>query len=365
MGGTTSTEINQIIQSKMLYKENMESISKNMTSVNTDVENLINQQAEQYTMLHNTADLSGTVISASGKDSKVNIGQSNNAKVKITVEQMTEVINNISVSITSEIQNTLESSLNMQQLGELVNNISNEMKNSATGALGDIGKDQDTKVNITEDNEMDIELNKKLENYIENVVSTTLKNHSDKTCGTHFETSNEFKLVNGIITVNDSAEVNLNQSNDVEITDECKQFDEVKNDIIINLCAGAGIDVSNVVEVSQSSSSTTDVTNKKENEGLGADLADAFGGIGDMFGGIFSGLTTPILIIGGVICCVILIAIVGIAFVMTDETGSQTLQGLASTGADLARNMTPAGKASQLIGGKMTTFEKILSYFNY
>ena len=48
MGGKSSSEIKRIVENNMLFSLDLEAISKNMTNVNTHVENKLKQAAENY-----------------------------------------------------------------------------------------------------------------------------------------------------------------------------------------------------------------------------------------------------------------------------------------------------------------------------
>ena len=102
----------------------------------------------------------------------------------------------------------------------------------------------------------------------------------------------------------------------------------------------------------------SDTDQKVDNQGIGKDLGDAVESVGTSIGSIFSSATTIVVVLGCVICCVVLIAIGSLAFIMTDETGSQTIKGLSET----ALKMTPTGKISSAVkGGKGSLFDAIMA----
>lgn len=346
MGGQSSTEIKNVCKTKMLYEQQLESISKTMNNINTKVETALKQAATSKVDLDNDMDLSGTSLVVSGKGTNADIGQSNKAKVLLSVEQVAEIMNSITQEITNEIKDTVFTSVDMATLSNLIANVNQEVKNSAT-SIASAGRSDKNKIDNTIESDTEIINKQRIENYIENVVSTCLSNHSDKYCGTNFSASNKFKLVNGQIVVNDGANLNLKQENDVEISTECSQVDKVNNNIIVALCGGVGIQIDNKITMTTTNETKSDTDQKVDNQGVGKDLGDTVESVGTAVGSIFSSATTIFVILGCVICCVVLIAIGSLAFIMTDETGSQTIKGLSET----AIKLTPTGKLASVAKG--------------
>ena len=357
MGGQSSTIIKNVCKTNMLYKQDLEAISKTMNNINTKVETALKQAAANKVSLDNQMDLSGTSLVVSGKGTVADIGQSNKAKVLLSVEQVAEIMNSITEEITNEIKDTVFTSVDMATLSNLIGNVTQEVKNSAT-SIASAGRSDKNQINNTIETDIDVINKQRIENYIENVVSTCLSNHSDKYCGTDFNATNKFKLVNGQIVVNDGANLNLTQNNDVEITTECSQIDKINNTIIVALCGGVGIQIDNKITMTTTNETKTDTDQKVDNQGVGKDLGDTIESVGTSIGSIFSSATTIFVVLGCVICCVVLIAIGSLAFIMTDETGSQTIRGLSET----AIKMTPTGKiASAVKGGNGSLFDAIMA----
>ena len=217
MGGQSSTIIKNVCDTKMLYEQQLESISKTMNNINTKVETALKQAAANKVNLDNQMDLSGTSLVVSGKGTTADIGQSNKAKVLLSVEQVAEIMNSITEEITNEIKDTVFTSVDMATLSNLIGNVTQEVKNSAT-SIASAGRSDKNQINNTIETDIDVINKQRIENYIENVVSTCLSNHSDKYCGTDFNATNKFKLVNGQIVVNDGANLNLKQNNDVGVS---------------------------------------------------------------------------------------------------------------------------------------------------
>lgn len=357
MGGQSSTIIKNVCETKMLYEQQLEAISKTMNNINTKVETALKQAATNKVNLDNDMDLSGTSLVVSGKGTNADIGQSNKAKVMLTVEQVAEIMNSITQEITNEIKDTVFTSVDMATLSNLIGNVTQEVKNSAT-SIASAGRSDKNEIDNRIETDIDVINKQRIENYIENVVSTCLSNHSDKYCGTNFSASNKFKLVNGQIVVNDGADLNLKQENDVEISTECSQVDKVNNNIIVALCGGVGIQIDNKITMTTTNETKSDSDQKVDNQGVGKDLGDTVESIGTSVGSIFSSATTIFVILGCVICCVVLIAIGSLAFIMTDETGSQTIKGLSET----AIKLTPTGKIASIAkGGSGSLFNAIMA----
>lgn len=356
MGGRSSTIIKNVCDTKMLYEQQLESISKTMNNINTKVETALKQAATSKVNLDNDMNLSGTSLVVSGKGTSADIGQSNKAKVLLNVEQVAEIMNSITQEITNEIKDTVFTSVDMATLSNLIGNVTQEVKNSAT-SIASAGRSDKNKIDNTIKTDIEIVNKQRIENYIENVVSTCLSNHSDKFCGTNFNASNKFKLVNGQIIVNDGANLNLKQNNDVEISTECSQVDKVNNTIIVALCGGVGIQIDNKITMTTTNETKSDTAQKVDNQGIGKDVGDTVESVGTAVGSIFSSATTIFVILGCVVCCVVLIAIGSLAFIMTDETGSQTIRGLSET----ALKMTPTGKIASIARGGGSLFDAIMA----
>lgn len=364
MGGKSSVEVRNVINNNMMYKSQLESISKSMTNVNTKVQNAINQAAENYIELKKKMNLTGTSIVADG--GTVNIGQTTKGTVTLTSTQMSEIINTITQDIAAEIEETVLNNVDIEALTELANKAESSVQNSSTNISG-AGRNDKTKINNTVNTDIDVEIVQKIENYIENVVATCVNNFSDKYCGTKFLSSSEFELQNGQIVAKNEGTVNLTQADTVTVTSTCSQVDKINNDIIIALASGVGIELDNEIKMITSTSADNSASQTLDNKGLGDDIADAVKGVGSAIGSIFSSTYTIIAIIGCVICCVILLAVGGLAFIMTDETGSQTLQGLANTASSTAleaAKMSPQGKLASIVGGcgyGVSMFDRIMT----
>ena len=89
-------------------------------------------------------------------------------------------------------------------------------------------------------------------------------------------------------------------------------------------------------------------------KGLGEGIATTAEGIGSGIGTIFSSATSIFFIIFGVICCIMIVAVIAIAYMTTNETFGENLGKAASAAKDVSE-VLPQGKAmkiaNQLTGG--------------
>lgn len=365
MGGKSSTEIKRIVENNMLFSVDLESISKTMINVNTEVENKIKQAAENYAEQRNKMNLSGSELVADG--ATVIVGQSNKGKSALSVSQIAEIMNDISANITTSIVNSISDALDIETIQKLLSEVEDQVENSAS-SISSAGREDSSKIDETIKNNTEVKLKTKLENYVENVVNNNVVNHSDKYCGTKFLQSNDFELVNGKITAKNNGVLELTQNNEVEITSECSQVDTINNQIIVDLCTGVGIEVSQEVKTKMQTESEDKAKNDIKNEGLGEDLGDAARGAGeglstgakgvgeglsDIATGIGSGIGTIfessfgiIAVIFGVICCIMIVGVLAIAYMATNKTFGENL-GIAG---DVASKFTPQGNLSKALG---------------
>lgn len=360
MGGKSSSLIKRVVENKMLFSIDLESISKSMTNINSSIENSLNQAAENYLEQKNKMNLSGTELVADG--GTIDIGQSNKGKSTLTVEQIVEILNDVSLSITSEIVNSISDALDIETIQKLLSEAENQLKNSATG-ITSAGREDNTSIDETIKNDTEVNLKTKLENYVENVVNNNVINHSDKYCGTKFLQSNDFELVNGKITAKNQGTINLSQNNEVEITSECKQIDQINNKVVVDLCTGVGIEVSQEVKTKMETEAQDKAKNDISNEGLGKEVGEAAEGagkgvksaaegagnalssvskgIGSAISSVFSSTIGIFAIVCGAIFCIILVICLVLFFTATDETGSKTILGVTETVGDTAKTIAP------------------------
>ena len=119
--------------------------------------------------------LSGTELVADG--GTIDIGQSNKGKSTLTVEQIVEILNDVSLSITSEIVNSISDALDIETIQKLLSEAENQLKNSATG-ITSAGREDNTSIDETIKNDTEVNLKTKLENYVENVVNNNVINQN-------------------------------------------------------------------------------------------------------------------------------------------------------------------------------------------
>lgn len=350
MGQTSSQEIKKIINNKMMMKSEFESISTQMNNINTKIENDIKQAAMTNVESVNERNIDGMTITAKGKGTKLDMSQENDAKVSVTVEQMSKIMNDVNESIASMINQAVEQAIDIEQLTKLMTDAEKKAETSATAAAS-IGSSDKQKIEEQINNETEVEIKQKFEQHVENVVSTAIENHSSKTCGINFLAKNKQNLSNITADLSEGAEVDMSQKNKIEITDDCKQFDEVNNNIIINLCNDFGIQLDNEIKLKNSTDSSTSAKQTTDNKGLGSEIADVADGIGGMFSSLFNSTTYIFIGISLVVCCVVFVVIFGLSYVMTDETGSKTLMGVTNTVANAATSATPTGAVAKVISG--------------
>ena len=356
MGGSSSSEIKRIVENNMLFSIDLEACSKTMNNINTEIENKLKQSAENYAEQRNKMNLSGTELVADS--GTVIVGQSNKGKSTLTVSQVAEIMNEVSASITSQISNSIADALDIETIQKLLSEVENQAKTSST-SIASAGREDSSKVDETIKNNTEVNLKTKLENYVENVVNNNVINHSDKYCGTKFLQSNDFELVNGKITAKNNGVLELTQNNEVEITSECSQVDTINNQIIVDLCVGVGVEISQEVKTKMQTESTDKSKNTVENKGVIDEAGDAVSNVvesaGSAVGKIFSSTTGIFLIVGLVACCIVIVVIIGLSFTLTNENTAKNITAIGETTKSIAE-LTPQGKIASIsskIGGNL------------
>lgn len=348
MGGKSSSEIKRIVENNMLFSLDLEAVSKTMNNVNTEVENKIKQAAENYAEQRNKMNLSGTELVADG--GTVVVGQSNTGTSTLTVSQMAEIMNEISANISTSIVNSISDALDIETIEKLLSEVENQAKTSST-SIASAGREDSSKVDEQITNNTEVNLKTKLENYVENVVNNNLINHSDKYCGTKFLQSNDFELIDGKITAKNDGVLELTQKNELNIKSECSQVDKINNQIIVDLCTGVHIDLSQEVKTKMQTESTDKSKNKVENEGIIDEAGNAVSNVvestGNAIGNIFSSSIGIFLIIGLVACCIVVVVIIGLSFTLTNENTAKNISAIGETTKSIAE-LTPQGKIASI-----------------
>lgn len=351
MGGTHSKQsIQNIVNNNMLVKADLTSITESMTNVDTELNNQLQQSAVSMTELKNLYNFKNVNITADG--GTVNIEQSNDAKVYVSIEQTAKIVNSLSENITNEINQAITEAIDMEAVTSLINKAKSDETNGAVNvnkAIDSVaGKDTDIEIKNEVNTNMEVSTSQRLENYINNVVKTVIANHLDQYCGTNFKSLNEITFDGSNINAINNGVLNLKQTNKLDLTDECKQNSEINNEIIIQLCSGVGVEIDDSIKLT----SSTEATNENERKEVNQSLVDeAFNGVANVATSVTSGLYSILAVVGVVICIVVIVVIGGLAFVMTDETGSKTLGNLANTAADVASKANPAGAAASILKG--------------
>ena len=86
-------------------------------------------------------------------------------------------------------------------------------------------------------------------------------------------------------------------------------------------------------------------------EGIGSGVRNVVSGIGDAIGNVFGSAQYIISAIGLSICCILIITVVAIGYILTDETGGQNVMSLANLATDVIPQTKAAKSIGKIVGG--------------
>lgn len=289
----------------------------------------------------------------SAGDVNLTVDQSNAAQVKFTSEVVEEIKNEIDASITSQLTNdimsSVDSSVAMDLIGKAASNV-----DKGWGAMN-FGDQQQTEVktNLNINTENNIKTN--IENIVEMVVNYSLNTESINKCMSKTTTSNGFKVFSA--EAGGDINLQLTQKNEVESITDCFTSVEIINSLVSNLLGAVGITVEDDMTQDVKGSSESGAESITSSQGVGGAFAEAAEGIGNMINSAFKSTQYIFIAVALCVCCVLIIAVVVIGYILTDEQGGKNVQALAN----LATDVIPQTRAAKTVG---TILGGFFEYFN-
>lgn len=366
MGNKTSSEVNTMIKNKVVNSLDLNMYCETINETAVETANNV------FTSHSASADVSNEFktgkISVSGKDSKADLSLSNKGTVQMNSQIITEIVNNVSNTISSQMTADITQMIDNELLNKLTEEMNQNIKNGMLSTA--FGNENSNKQNTNIENDIQNNTNLSFSNIVKNITNYNMNNNIENKCLASYKSKN--KVDADGIEITEGGELKFNLSNNIDVSLDCISNTQLINNIASDLCNLADIKI--IDEKKTKSSNEADIKNSQdvENGGLGEAVASAAEGVGEGAGsiinsagnavsGIFSSTTKIFLIIGLVVCCVVIIAIVAIGYILTDEQGSKTVQGLASTATQV---VGPSGKlnmAKNLVsnpssGGKICIF---------
>ena len=333
-------------------------------TINETATNIANDIYLSHTANANiTNEMNVGTISVSGKDSKANLSLSNKGSVKMTSEIITEIMNDVSSSIASQMIADVKEMIDTDLLNKITEEMNQNIENGMMSTA--FGNKTENSQETTMKNEINNKTKLSFENIVKNITTYNMSNNIEEQCLSNTNVKNKMTADN--ILVSAGGELLFKLENEVDVKLDCISNVKLINRIASDLC-----NLSNIkIEEDKTTKNTTDLNKKNKqdvkNKGTGEVLESLGDGIGNVaektttgIGNIFKSTTLIFFIIGCVVCIVLIVAIFGISYILTDETGSQSVQGIVNTAVSAAG---PGGKLKMLTGkGYGNTLDESFKY---
>ena len=345
-------------------------------TINETATNIANNIYLSHTANANiTNEMNVGTISVSGKDSKANLLLSNKGSVKMTSEIITEIMNDVSSSIANQMVADVKEMIDTDLLNKITEEMNQNIENGMMSTA--FGNKTENSQETTMKNEINNKTKLSFENIVKNITTYNMSNNIEEQCLSNTNVKNKMTADN--ILVSEGGELLFKLENEVDVKLDCISNIKLINRIASDLC-----NLSNIkIEEDKTTKNTTDLNKKNKqdvkNKGTGEVLESLGDGIGNVaekttdglanmvekttsgVGNIFKSTTLIFFIIGCVVCIVLIVAIFGISYILTDETGSQSVQSIVNTAVSAAG---PGGKLKMLTGkGYGNTLDESFKYY--
>lgn len=351
MGNKASSISKTNIQNKIINSIDLNAYCEtvNETAINTANEVYISHTASAYAKNEMNIDK----ITISGKDTKADLKLSNTGQVKMTSEMITDITNSVSNSISSTMIADIKEMIDTDLLNKLTEEMNQNIKNGMLSTA--FGNENNTNQETNIENNIENKTNLSFENIVKNITNYNMTNNIEEQCMANSKSENQLNV--NSIEVSDGGELKFNLENDIDVKLDCISNIKLINNIASNLCNLANIKVEEEKKTKTDNDIDKKTTQTVENEGFGGALGNIIGNFGEAVSSVFKSSTLIVFIIGCVVCIVLIVAVFGIAYILTDETGSQSVQGLAAT---ISSNVGPGGKMKMLTGkGNNSSTDKL------
>lgn len=367
MGSSNSKQkIEQIFNNKIALQSDLQSLISEETNCENNIIAAINNASSTDVSMVNNRKMTGSVISI-GKGATVEGSQKINGTITISAQKVAEIASTVSNDITTSFMNEINNNWNadlMNQMSQLI-----DTTTTSGNGVGKSNSNADIKTEVN--NDVNMSTSQKIEQYMKDVINNTINNQINNSCSNNVNAMNKDEYENVSVSLDENATFNIGQGIDLTITTECIQNAKLNIQMMNALAKGIGVTVKNDMKTTTSNTSDTTSSTSATSKGLIDEAGDAVGGIVDSTGdalsgvmdstgnalgnvvdsagnavsGIFSSATSIIFIIGCVVCVVLIAAVFGISYILTDETGASAVSNLANTA------VSAANPVSKVIGG--------------
>lgn len=349
MGGNQSkSEITTSNNSSIVNKSSVDVLNKTMMNIaNENIMKVLNDSAI-YVSQKNIINLSGITT----EDSLIldNVDQENTAVVQFDSQTISTMVNSVNTAITSKMVADITKSVDNNVLSNIVAKVAEKSKTGwGNTSIGDKDK---TIVSTLNNVNVNNTTSTNLQNIVEACVKNTITTDKANKCISSMEQLN-------LIAVKDSKfkEVsikNVTQKNALDVFSKCLIKDSTMSEITTSLANIADVKIAETTKTDTTIKTDADVSISKEKQGIADSISSGLSGL-------FSGNSMYISIGSSVsLCCILIIAVIGIVIIMTSEQGGKNIGSLAQT----ALKFTPQGAALNALTGSKGLSKNKTSNFN-
>ncbi len=376
MGGSSSkAKTKQTITNNTVNQNFMDTVNKNI--MNSSVETLVKNASSCSSSVDQTNQCNVTDSTIAG-DFNLNATQTNIAKVNFSCVQASQASADMMAAMSQAMTQEMKS-LNGTDAAANLNAAAGT--SNKTGALTTGGGSSSSQTNANVTNNVTNETITKVENIFEQNISNNFTADTVNECIGRTSQSNVVDVEG--VKVGGNANIGCNQTNSIEVVQECKQLSEAINKTTQEVFNELGLSVSTESDTSSATESTMTATSENVSTGLVQDLGTAVSSVIDSVGGVLGAFGLAMLTPYIASFCMVSICILCVVLIMfgmgsmggssssgsaaptsigTDTgtsaglgsfmggTGSSSLGGLGSTGASLGSAFS-AGKSFGLFGG--------------
>ena len=349
-------------KSKNLTKNQNNQYITNESVINILNENMLSAAISSMTKVLNSSysivDLRNAIVIQGqvfkGKTT-ITTKQNNVAAVNFTSNTVDTLVNEIRTDVVNEMVSEIVSNIDTDVLNDMVSEAATKLTSgwgSTSFANSDVSETE-TINNLSVNNTSETNL----KNILNLCVSNEIYTEKINDCISDTRLRNELDVINN--TFEGDVDFVLEQNNTVNTLTNCAINNSTMESIINTFSSLADIQVEDTKETEVEQKSVSKSTFEKEEQGVGGAVGEAAEGVGkgagqvlesggkavgEAAGGISEGISN---LFGGYgyyvsiacsicICIILIIAIIGIAYVLTSEQGGKNIGMIANTATKLA-----------------------------
>jgi hypothetical protein len=332
MGGSSSkATTTNTYNTQIVNKNDLELLNK---SVNDFVSNtVINQASNCSSTISQLQDVSFTDINAKGDIVLGSVDQTQSSAITFDCVQLSTFQNDIANGVLQQYMNAIQNSYSTSAISEMTA----AAKTNAGDQFGSTGK---AKSNSKSNNNYNFtsvtDTHQDIQNIVENAITNNMSMTDTQSCMASVAASQSVNYAR-ITTEGNLTSQPISQTQSSSLLAKCLQEKNNGNKISNQVAAQLGLQIAAESDVQTSATMAGTSAATAENVGVfqsaGEGMASMFTGIGNMFGGIFGGMSSTPIIICLVVCCTLSILGVG-GYYMYSEGGDDSQSGGFIIGKD-------------------------------